>query len=284
MTGSYVADVFHGYELLLSDIVGELAYLDVRDAAAVKAAVLEFKPQIVLHLAAATDVDRCEQDPEWAYHSNAIGTQNIALACQGSGATLIYISTAGIFWGDKSEPYIEFDLPRPMNVYGHSKLAGEQIISTLLQRYYIVRAGWMIGGGKRDKKFVGKIARLILEGRNPLQVVNDKFGSPTYAKDLLLGIRDLIETGYFGVYHMVNKGCCSRYDVALSMADVLGRTDISIIPIASSYFPLPAPRARSEAMRNLKLELLGIDKMRPWQEALREYITTELGPTLRGSV
>src|SRR4030067_3212561 len=171
-----------------------------------------------------------------------------------------------------------------MNVYGHSKLAGEQIISTLLQRYYIVRAGWMIGGGRRDKKFVGKIARLILEGRNQLQVVNDKFGSPTYAKDLLLGIRDLIETGYFGVYHMVNKGCCSRYDVALSIVDVLRRTDISIIPIASSYFPLPASRARSGALRNLKLELLGIDKMRPWQEALREYITTELGPTLLGSV
>jgi dTDP-4-dehydrorhamnose reductase len=197
---------------------------------------------------------------------------------------LIYISTAGVFWGDKPEPYNEFDVPRPMNVYGHSKLAGEQIISTLLQRFYIVRAGWMIGGGKRDKKFVGKIARLILEGRNPLQVVNDKFGSPTYGKDLLLGIHDLIETGYFGLYHMVNKGCCSRYDVALNIGDILGRTDISIIPVASSHFPLPAPRARSEAMRNLKLELLGIDKMRSWQEALREYIKTELEPALLGSV
>jgi len=283
MVGSYVTDVFNEYELVLTDVVDRFVRLDIRDPTAVKTTFEHSKPDIVLHLAAATDVDRCEQKPDWAYHTNTIGTQNVALACQACNVPLVYISTAGVFWGDKSEPYIEFDVPRPANVYGHSKLAGEQIVSSLLQHYYIVRAGWMIGGGERDKKFVGKIARLITEGRNPLHVVHDKLGSPTYGKDLLRGIQRLIETGYYGLYHMVNKGFCSRYDVALAVRDALKRSDISIVPVSSAHFPLPAPRARSEAMRNLKLELLGLDLMRPWEDALREYIETELAPALSGS-
>ncbi len=283
MVGGYVSSVFSDYELVLTDIVEGFLRLDIRDPIAVKATLEHSKSDIVLHLAAATDVDRCEQKPDWAYHTNTIGTQNVALACQAFSVPLVYVSTAGVFWGDKPEPYIEFDVPKPINVYGHSKLAGEQIVSSLLQRYYIVRAGWMIGGGERDKKFVGKIAQLITEGRNPLQVVDDKLGSPTYGKDLLGGIHRLIETGYYGLYHMVNKGFCSRYDVALAVRDALKRSDISIIPVSSAHFPLPAPRARSEAMRNLKLELLGLDLMRPWEDALYEYVPTELAATLSGS-
>lgn len=283
MVGSYVREVFRNDELLLTDIVDGCGHLDVRDAAAVMKAVADAKPDVVLHLAAATDVDRCEQEPDWAYHTNAIGTQNVALACQAQGTILVYISTAGVFWGDKLEPYIEFDTPNPANIYGRSKLAGEQIVSSLLHRYYIVRAGWMIGGGKKDKKFVAKIARLIFEGKNPIRAVDDKLGSPTYGKDLLAGIRRLLETDYYGLYHMVNKGCCSRYEVALKIRDALQRSDVGIVAVPSAYFPLPAPRARSEAMRNFKLELLGLDPMRPWEDALQEYMANELAPALFAS-
>jgi len=280
MVGSYVPDAFGDYDLLLTDSVEVFTFLDLRDPGAVRKAVEEFKPDVVLHLAAATDVDRCEQELEWAFHTNAVGTQNIALACQSMDVVLVYISTAGVFWGDKAEPYTEFDVPNPANVYGQSKLAGENIVTSLLHRFYIVRAGWMIGGGSKDKKFVGKIARLILEGKNPLQIVSDKIGTPTYAKDMLRGIHRLLETGYYGLYHMANKGVCSRYDVAQELQKILGRRDAEMLPVSSAYFPLPAPRARSEAMRNLKLELLGLDGMRPWQDALREYVTTELLPSL----
>lgn len=280
MVGSYVSDVFNDYNLVLTDRVEGFPRLDVREPSEVMKAVADAKPEVVLHLAAATDVDLCEQDPDSAYHTNAIGTQNVALACQAFDVTLVYISTAGVFWGDKPEPYIEFDNPNPANIYGRSKLAGEQIVSTLLRRYYIVRAGWMIGGGKKDKKFVGKIARLILEGKNPVRVVSDKLGSPTYGKDLLTGIRNLLTTDYFGLYHMVNRGFCSRYDVALTLRELLQRPGVEIAPVSSAYFPLPAPRARSEAMRNLKLELLGLNSMRPWQDALWEYVQTELAPVL----
>ena len=279
MVGSYTGDVFAGYNLLLTDLIDGLKHLDVREPAAVRAAVADLKPDVVLHLAAATDVDRCEQEPDWAYHTNAIGTQNVALACQASNVPLVYVSTAAVFGGEKAEPYIEFDVPRPANVYGVSKLAGEQIVASLLQRYYIVRAGWMIGGGARDKKFVGKIARLIVETPGPLRVVDDKLGSPTYAKDLLAGIRRLMETGHYGLYHMVNSGRCTRYDVALKVREVLGRPEVAIVPVSSAHFPLPAPRGRSEALRNLKLELLGFHA-RPWEEALREYVSTEIVPFL----
>jgi dTDP-4-dehydrorhamnose reductase len=276
MVGSYVPRVFNEAELVLTDIMGDFPRLDVRDPVAVMQMVRDVRPDVVLHLAAATDVDRCQQEPDWAYHTNSVGTQNIVLACQATGALLVYIGTAGVFWGDKPEPYTEFDVPRPANIYGDTKLQGEQIIASLLHQYYIVRAGWMIGGGKRDKKFVGMIANQIMAGKTKLRIVNDKFGSPTYAKDLLSGIKKLLSTGYYGLYHMVNAGTSSRYDVAVAMCDIINRPDIEIEPVSSAYFPLPAPRARSEAMRNYKLELLGLNSMRSWREALEEYMLEEL--------
>ena len=281
MVGGYAPAVYTEYELILTDVVEGFTSLDIRDPSAVRRAVTDARPDVILHLAAATDVDRCEQDPDCAYGTNAIGTQNIALACLEHGVPLVYISTGAVFSGEKPEPYIEFDDTRPAKLYGRSKLAGEQIITSLLQRYYIVRAGWMIGGGEtKDKKFVGKIARLIVEGKQTLQAVNDKWGSPTYAKDLLTGIGRLIETGYFGLYHMVNAGQCSRYEMALAIRDALQCPDVAIQPVSSDRFPLPAPRGRSEALQNLKLELLGLPPMRPWQEAMRDYIQTELVPGL----
>lgn len=279
MVGSYATTAFAGDTLWLTDIVPGCEPLDVRDARAVMGAVDQFHPDIVLHLAAATDVDRCEQDPDWAFHSNAIGTSNVALACQQHGATLVYISTGSVFPGDAPDPYTEFDEPKPGNVYASAKLAGEHAVETLLDRYFIVRAAWMIGGGERDKKFLGKIARLLLATQT-VKVVHDKFGSLTYAKDLLGGIRRLLDTGCYGTYHMANTGACSRYDVALELRALLGQAQVAVEPVSSATFPLPAPRPRSEAIRNLKIELMGLPPMRPWREALADYVTSELAPVL----
>ena len=283
--GSYAPDVFSEDELVLTDIRGDLRQLDVRDPLAVSAAVADVKPDVVLHLAAATDVDECERDHDLAFATNAIGTQNVALACRNAGCELVYISTAGVFWGDKPEPYTEFDEPGPANVYGHSKLAGERIVASICNRSFTVRAGWMVGGGVLDKKFVGKIAEQLRGGATHLRAVDDKLGSPTYAPDLLRTVKRLLATGYHGLYHGVNAGSCTRYDVAVELRSILERPDVEIEPVSSAHFPLPAPRARSEAMRNYKLELLGLDESPPWQEALREYVTNELVPALdlRGS-
>lgn len=276
MVGSYVAAELAEYELVLTDVVGGLTPLDVCDGSAVSRMIGEVRPDVVLHLAAATDVDRCEREPDLAFRANAIATQNVALACQQHDAVLVYISTGGVFSGNKPEPFTEFDRPEPANVYGRSKLAGEAIVQHLLRRFFIVRAGWMIGGGANDKKFVGKMLQLIRTTDKPLSAVSDKFGSPTYGRDFVGGIRSLLERRQYGLYHLANGGMCSRYDVALELRTLANRPNVQIDAVASSMFPLPAPRARSEALRNYKLDLMGENPMRAWRDALRDYVESEL--------
>jgi dTDP-4-dehydrorhamnose reductase len=279
VVGGYVAEAFADHELVLTDRHGEFVQLDIRDPQACRRVIGDAAPDLVIHLAAATDVDRCEQDHDLAFGTNAIGTQNVALAARAAGAVLVYTSTAGVFGGEKADaPYTEFDEPGPANVYGESKLAGERIVQTLLDRFFICRAGWMVGGGPADKKFIGKLVEIIESGTTELRAVDDKLGTPTYARDLATGIRALTETEHYGLYHLVNAGgSCSRYDIAVALVEILGRTDLKVEPVSSAYFPLPAPRARSEAMINYKLQLLGLDHQRHWREALEFYVRNELG-------
>ena len=278
MVGGYVRDVFDGAEVFVTDLVGA-ERVDVRDRDLVQRVVRDVRPDVVLHLAAATDVDRCQLEPEWARLNNAVGTENVAIAARDVGAVLVYVSTGSVFSGEQAEPYVETDAPGPVNVYATTKLEGERIVTNVLPRAYIVRAGWMIGGGAVDTKFVGKMAELIAAGRTPLRAVADTSGSPTYAKDLLAGIRRLLATERYGLYHMANAGTCTRYDMALAIVEALGRRDVIVEKADSSAFPLPAPRPRSEAMRNANLQALGMEQ-RPWREALHEYVTVELAPRL----
>jgi dTDP-4-dehydrorhamnose reductase len=266
-----------GHKVFATDLTSEddkIQQLDVRDYKQVAEAVDKIKPGRGMHLAAETDVDKCEIEPDHAFLTNTIGTQNVSLVCQKQDIPMVYISTIGVFYGDKLEPYTEFDLPNPINVYGKSKREGEKIVQSLLHRYYIVRAGWMVGGGpEKDKKFIGKIIRQIKE-KTVLKAVNDKIGSPTYTLDFSRCLTNLIETGYYGLYHCTNKGYCSRFDVAMKIIELLGRSDVTVEPVSSAYFPLPAARARSEMSRNYKLELIGKDTTRNWEDALKEYIDT----------
>ncbi|RKY39404.1 MAG: dTDP-4-dehydrorhamnose reductase [Candidatus Omnitrophota bacterium] len=268
MVGSYLREVFSDTELYLTDIDN----MDVTNFALVEETIKKVKPSAILHLAAETDVDHCQQYPDKAFKVNVFGTQNVAMLCRKYDILLVYVSTAGVFGGDKREPYTEFDTPNPVNIYGLTKLEGERLVERILYRYFIVRAGWMIGGEDKDKKFVGKMIQLMRE-RKEIRVVYDKIGSPTFAKYLLLGIKKLMNTQYYGLYHMTCKGVCSRYDIALEIAKIM-KKDIKITPVSSAFFPLPAPRAYSEAMRNYKLDLLGMNDMPTWQEALKEYLSS----------
>jgi len=272
MMGSYLSTVYGKDEIVITDI----DQLDVRDRAQVEAAVDQYKPTHIFHLAAETDVDLCEKEPDHAYQTNVLGTLNVALTCQRHNLQMVYISTVGVFGGiDKADLYHEFDEPSPVSVYGKTKFEGEKIVRDLLQCFYIVRAGWMMGGGKgKDHKFVSKIVELM-DTRDEISVVDDKLGSPTYARQLVKNLRLLVESGYYGLYHCVNGGMCSRYDMAVEIARLLKR-NTTIKPVNSAYFPLPAPRPRSEAGRNYKLELLGLNRMTGWQEALAEYLKTDL--------
>jgi dTDP-4-dehydrorhamnose reductase len=274
MVGSHLLEVFDESELHRTDLhmTEQSQRLDCRDRDRVMSIIGALRPDVVIHMAAETDVDRCEREADHAFQSNALSTLNIALACQRYGSTLVYISTAGVFDGRKPEPYTEFDSPNPVNVYAQSKWEGEKFVQAFVQKHYIVRAGWMFGGKGKDKKFVGKIASLCVDGAE-IRAVDDKFGCPTYAVDLLTAIDILIRSGFYGVYHVANTGSCSRYEVALEINRLMG-SRARIVPVSSANFPLSAPRPRSEASRPYKFELLGLGRMRTWREALAEYFMT----------
>jgi dTDP-4-dehydrorhamnose reductase len=157
------------------------------------------KPDFIFHFAAETDVDLCEKTPEHAYRTNYIGTENVALVCQKYEIPLLYISTGAVFNGTNCEPYLEFDITEPTNVYGRSKLAGEITVQRLLKKYFIIRAGWMIGGWEIDKKFVYKIVKQLLEGKKEVFAVNDKFGSPTFTMDFAKNLLPLIKSERYGL-------------------------------------------------------------------------------------
>ncbi|MEM7330576.1 MAG: dTDP-4-dehydrorhamnose reductase [Chloroflexota bacterium] len=274
MLGADLCQLFEarGHTVHVTDVDN----LDIRDYQSVLSLVENIKPDWIMHLAAMTHVDQCEQKPDEAYLTNALGTQNVALAAQKVDAMMVYVSTVSVFDGIKPFPYTEFDTPNPQSVYSKSKLEGERIVRDLLDKFYIVRAGWMFGGGREDKKFVAKIIELAQE-RDSLSVVNDKFGSPTFTYDIADGIEKLANTGLYGTYHLVNSGeLCSRYEFAKTIIQIAGITTCEIHPVNSAQFPLPAPRPRMEAAQNYALELRGLNWQRNWHDALTEYIKTVL--------
>lgn len=257
-----------------------ITHLDVRDRAEVREAFARVRPDLVLHLAAETSLEVSDADPDHAYLTNTIATRYIALEAQGSGAMMTYISTAGVFDGTKEDPYTEFDAPAPINTYGASKFEGEKIVAGTVERHYIVRAGWMVGGGRvKDHKFVSLIVDQLRAGATTLYAVTDKLGTPTYAPDFAACLLGLIDSGVYGLYHMACGGRGSRFDVAAHLLRVLGRDDVELVGVTSDHFAeqYPSNRPRSEIMRNYALELQGMNTMRPWRTALEEYLRTEFG-------
>ena len=171
-----------------------LDFLDVRNFNHYENIVNEFKPEIILHLAALTDLEYCEKNIKHTYLTNTISVENAVTLAKQVGATLVYISTAGIFDG-KKDVYDDWDLPNPINVYGRSKYMGEIYVEKNMDKYFVFRAGWMMGSGKlKDKKFVNKIIKQIKNGNKELNVVDDKLGTPTYTYDFAKNVVEMLET------------------------------------------------------------------------------------------
>jgi len=259
--------VFAGYEWMLMDVPEH----DITNRAAIGCALIEFAPDVVIHGAAYTNVDGCARDPDTAYRVNALGTQNVALACQRTGAALVYLSTNEVFDGEASEPYLEFDRTHPINAYGRSKCAGEAFVRMLLARFYIVRTAWMFG--PTGTHFVKKIVQAADE-RGKLSVVTDEISSPTYAPDLAAAVAQLVQTGAFGVYHFTNGGVCSRYDFAVEILKQTGRGRTPVEPITLDAYPRASQPPRYAPLRNFCGAAQGI-VLRPWAEALEEYLRVE---------
>ncbi|UCB56955.1 MAG: dTDP-4-dehydrorhamnose reductase [Candidatus Omnitrophota bacterium] len=261
-----------GNEVISTDInAPEMNALDVRDSEGVMSFFRKNRPEVVMHLAAATDMDMCQKNPEDTYAINARGVRNVACACKEVSAEMVYVSTGAVFDGKKDGPYIESDRTNPLNIYGETKLAGEHFLQDILKKHYIFRAGWIIGGFEKDIKFVGKTLEL-LRTRKELNMVSDRFGSPTCVEDFSRNMLKIVEAGLYGLYHLVNKGGCSRYDMAKKIVNFLGRDDIKITPIRNIDYPSVTPRARTEIMTNHKLQEAGMDDMVSWEKALHNYL------------
>ncbi len=267
----------HKIKAFLSDLIpldDWLNLLDVRDIDAVEAAVVKFKPDIIFHLAALTDLELCELDKENAMRTNAIGTENVALVAKKYNIVVVYISTAGVFDGEKDN-YFDLDIPNPINIYGLSKYRGELACQSLLNKYFIFRAGWMMGGGVlKDKKFINKIYKQIKSGKKDLFIVNDKFGTPTYTYDFIDSIFKVIETDWYGLYNQVCLGDTSRFEIAEALVENLGvKDEITFHEVSSDYFKDKyfVPRPPSERLINQKLISRNICFMRDWKLCLEEY-------------
>lgn len=249
--------------------------LDVTEFNSFEKFVKQHKPDLILHLAAETSLEFCEENPDNAYKTNTLGVHNAAILSEKYNCTLVYISTAGVFDGKKKMPYIEADEPNPIMVYGRSKYEGEKFVREYCKRYFIVRAGWMVGGMDKDKKFVSLIVDQLAKGQKLIKAVDDKFGTPTYAPFFASNLFGLIQTEFYGTYHMACDGIGSRYDVAKEIVKLLGlHKTVKVKPVPSSYFKerYYVVRPKSEAMRNANLELRGINQMGHWKDGLKQYV------------
>lgn len=247
--------------------------LDITDAAAVDGALEEHAPGVVINAAAFTNVDLCETETETAYAVNALGPRNLARACERRGASILHVSTNYVFDGREERPYEPFDAARPISAYGRTKLAGEEHVMRLTNRWTVVRTAGVYG---RGHNFVRTMLRVAAE-RDVLKVKDDEFVSPTNARDLAEGIIRVVEGEGYGLYHLTNSGSCSWYEFTREIFRLSG-IETELVPIPGSEYPLPAARPA-----NGVLSTLGSPKLRPWPEALADYLEREAAtPAARG--
>lgn len=270
--GRELRRTLHEHDILATDLRPGLVAMDICDYDSTLSTISEFRPDLVIHAAAHTNVDGCERDPDSAYAVNALGTQNVALACLRNGAAMLYVSTDYVFDGEKGSPYLEFDPTNPVSAYGRSKLAGEESVTSLLQRYYIVRTAWLYS--RHGSNFV-KWALQASSKQAELMGVVDQIGSPTNAADLAEAIGRLVQTKRYGVYHFTNEGSCSRYEFLCRILELSGQ-QARVTPVDTPQFlaryPLPARRPANSTLRNFcASRSLGI-RLRPWEEALQELL------------
>ena len=234
----------------------------------------ELKPDVIINTAAYVRVDDAELYPEKAFAVNAIGALNVARVSEEIGAVNVYISTDYVFDGEKGSPYVEEDVPNPINVYGASKLAGEIFTRNYSRRHYVIRVASLYGRAGASGKggnFVNWVIEKAKRGEK-LRIVDDQVMSPTHTLDVAKTLAEFLKMKpEYGVYHMVNEGHCSWYEFAKTIFEILG-WNVEIEPIKSSELNRLARRPKFSALENRKLHKIGL-KMPTWREGLREYLS-----------
>ena len=233
------------------------------------------RPEIVINTAAMHHVENCEQEPGKAYAVNAVGARNLATVTRDLGAALIHVSTDYVFDGKKDEPYVENDIPLPLNVYGNSKLAGEYFVRTLNPKHFVLRTSALYGKhpcrAKGGQNFVDLMLRLARE-RGRVRVVDSEFVSPTPTVDVARQIAALTRCDAYGLYHATAEGSCSWYEFAREIFSV-AEIEVKLEAASPSEFPAKVPRPRYSVLENRGLKTLRLNQFEPWQVGLRRYVS-----------
>lgn len=255
------------HELILTDV----EKLDITNLEKVKEMIAQEKVEVVINVAAYTDVDGCETNRELAHNVNSIGPKNLAIACNENNAKLLHISTDYVFPGNNARPYTEEDETGPQTFYGETKLYAEEFIKKNMENYFIVRTAWLYG--INGKNFVKTMLNLAIT--NPeITVVNDQRGSPTFTVDLSNAICELIKTDKYGTYHVTNSGECTWYDFANNIFE-LANVDVKVKPVTAAEYPTPATRPEYSVLSNEKWNNSGFKPLRNYKKALKIYIELE---------
>ncbi len=251
------------------DVIGaDHASLRVEDRTAVLEAVLAIRPDVVVHAGAWTAVDACEADPDRAYQVNALGTRHVAEAARTVGAHLVYVSTDYVFDGRLPRPYVEWDEPKPLSVYGRSKLGGERECPP---EATVVRTSWVCGFSGRN---MVRTLLALAAGEGPLRFVDDQLGSPTFTADLAAAIVTLGLDRRPGTYHVTNSGSTSWYRFAQAVLAAAGHDAGRVEPISTADLdpPRPAPRPANSVLDNAALRLTGLPLLPEWQDGLARLV------------
>lgn len=252
-----------------SDIMNtDVDNLDIANINDVLSFVENERPQVIINCSAFTNVDLCETDKDTAFNVNSLGPRNLAIAAQKVNTKLIHVSTDYVFSGDGNEPYCEYDICNPQSIYGKTKYLGEQYVKEFCSKYFIVRTSWLYG--YEGNNFVKTIMNLA-EQRESIKVVNDQRGNPTNANDLAYHILKLVDSNEYGIYHCTGNGECSWYDFACKIVEY-ANINCEVMPCTTEEFPRPAKRPSYSSLNNMMLKNTIGDKMRFWQDALKNFI------------
>lgn len=243
--------------------------MDITDREACMRVISESKADAVIHCAAYTAVDAAEDNVDLCRKINGEGTRNVALACQATGAKMMYISTDYVFDGQGTRSWEPDDNRSPLNVYGQTKYEGELAVEELVEKFFTVRIAWVFGVA--GKNFIKTMLRLGKE-RGAVSVVDDQVGSPTYTYDLARLLVDMIQTDYYGRYHATNEGFCSWYGFACEIFRQAGMDEVKVTPVSSDQFPVKAVRPANSRMSKAKLAENGFEPLPTWQDALGRFL------------
>jgi dTDP-4-dehydrorhamnose reductase len=251
-------------------IGADIGDFDILDSSAASGHIDTVKPDAIIHCAAFTNVDAAESDPETAFKVNAMAVRDLASICAERSIRLALISTDYVFDGEKKSPYGEYDQPAPINAYGMSKYYAERYAAQLCRHSFIVRTSWLFG--KNGPNFVKAILKkAAAEGE--LSVVDDQTGSPTYTKDLARFLIELVKTEKYGIYHATNEGYCSWHGFAAEILKACGLSGVKLYAVSSEAFKRSAARPKNSSLLKTALYYSGFEKLRPWPEALIDYLS-----------